>query len=176
MAVTNLSPRVQSILGDTNGWQKFPLLSQVTMAELNGYTQHTLLKDTDQMSMAASLEVREPFFDHDLVEYVLNIPDSVKFPSTPKKLLVDSVADLLPQEIVHRKKQGFLMPWEVWLKNELKPFAEKLVHKIGQRDFINSQALTAKWNRFLAEDSKERWLELWLFVVLEYWLEKNNVE
>ena len=87
------------------------MLSQVTMAELNGYTQHTLLKDTDQMSMAASLEVREPFFDHDLVEYVLNIPDSLKFPSTPKQLLVDSVADLLPAEIVHRKKQGFLMPW-----------------------------------------------------------------
>jgi asparagine synthase (glutamine-hydrolysing) len=176
MAVTNLTPHVQSILGDTNGWQKFPLLSQVTMAELNGYTQHTLLKDTDQMSMAASLEVREPFFDHDLVEYVLNIPDSVKFPSTPKKLLVDSVADLLPQEIVHRKKQGFLMPWEVWLKNELKPFTEKLVHQIGQRDFINHEALTAKWNRFLAGDSKERWLELWVFAVLEYWMEKNDIE
>ena len=174
--ITKLSPAVPSLIRDTKDWNTFPMLSQVTMAELNGYTQHTLLKDTDQMSMAASLEVREPFFDHDLVEYVLNIPDSIKFPSTPKQLLVDSVADLLPPEIVHRKKQGFLMPWEVWMKNELKPFAEGLIRRIGQRDFINQDALESKWNSFLAGNPNERFLELWLFVVLEYWLEKNNVE
>ena len=175
-SLTNLTSNVSSLIGDTSNWKSFPLLSQVTMAELNGYTQHTLLKDTDQMSMAASLEVREPFFDHDLVEYVLNIPDSLKFPSTPKQLLVDAVGDLLPAEIVHRKKQGFLMPWEVWMKNELKAFAEDLIHKISQRDFINQEALQSKWNSFLAGKPNERWLELWLFVVLEYWLEKNNVE
>ena len=62
------------------------------------------------------------------------------------------------------------------MKNELKPFAEDLIRKIGQRDFINRDALDSKWNSFLEGKPNERWLELWLFVVLEYWLEKNNVE
>src|SRR6201999_2195402 len=97
------------------GLEALPLLSQVSAAEYMGYTQHTLLKDTDQMSMAVSLEVREPFFDHDLVEYVMGIPDQIKKPVYPKSLLVESLKPLLPDEIVFRKKQGFVLPWNVWL-------------------------------------------------------------
>ncbi len=96
-----------------------PLLSQVSVAEYLGYTQHTLLKDMDQMSMARSLEVREPYFDHDLVEFVLHVPDRQKFPTYPKRLLVEALNGLLPPEIVHRKKQGFLFPWNDWMNNEL---------------------------------------------------------
>ena len=83
-------------------------LSQVSIADYLGYTQSVLLKDADQMSMAVSLELREPFFDNDLVEYVLNIPDNFKFPAYPKKLLVESLGDLLPPEIVFRRKNRAL--------------------------------------------------------------------
>ncbi len=154
----------------------FPLLSQVSVAEYLGYTQHTLLKDTDQMSMASSLEVREPFFDQDLVEFVLRIPDKLKFPRFPKSLLVEAVEPLLPPEIVHRPKQGFLLPWSVWMKKELKTFCEAKLDRLSQRSFINGPHLTDYWNRFLKQDSSIRWTELWLFVVLEHWLEKNNIE
>jgi asparagine synthase (glutamine-hydrolysing) len=154
---------------------RMPLLSQVSVAEYLGYTQHTLLKDTDQMSMAVSLEVREPYFDQDLVEFVLSVPDVFKKPVYPKSLLVESIKPLLPDEIVHRKKQGFLFPWNVWLKNELRPFCELHLKNIAQRPFVNGQALMNYWNRFLAGDKNVRWAEIWLFVVLEYWLEKNGV-
>jgi len=152
-----------------------PLLSQVSVAEYLGYTQHTLLKDTDQMSMAVSLEVREPFFDQDLVEFVLAVPDHLKKPSYPKSLLVESLKPLLPDEIVFRKKQGFLFPWDVWLRTELKAFCEERLQRIAQRPFIQGPALMAYWQRFLAGDRNVRWGEIWLFVVLEYWLEKNAV-
>ncbi len=91
---------------------KLPFYSQVSAAEYIGYTQNTLLKDTDQMSMANSLEIREPFFDQDLVEFVMSVPDSFKYPSYPKSLLVESLKPLLPDEIVHRKKQGFSISME----------------------------------------------------------------
>lgn len=157
-------------------FDKLPLLSQVSAAEYIGYTQQTLLKDTDQMSMAVSLEVREPFFDHDLVEYMLQVPDNIKFPLYPKSLLVESVKPLLPDEIVHRRKQGFLFPWPEWMKQQLKQFCETRIERLSQRDFINGPNLKTYWKRFLKNDPTVRWSELWLFVVLEYWMEKNNIE
>jgi asparagine synthase (glutamine-hydrolysing) len=157
-------------------FNRLPLLSQVSAAEYTGYTQHTLLKDTDQMSMAVSLEVREPFFDHDLVEYLLQVPDAIKRPTYPKSLLVESVRPLLPDEVVHRRKQGFLFPWALWMKRELKSFCEERIARLSERDFIRGKALQAYWKRFLQGDPAVRWTELWLFVVLEYWMEKNHVE
>jgi asparagine synthase (glutamine-hydrolysing) len=152
------------------------LLSQVSAAEYLGYTQQTLLKDTDQMSMAVSLEVREPFFDHDLIEFMLAVPDQIKFPKFPKSLLVESVAPLLPDEVVHRKKQGFLFPWELWMRRELKSFCEKQIAGLSERQFINGKELQAYWKRFLNNDPSVRWTELWLFIVLGYWLDKNHID
>jgi asparagine synthase (glutamine-hydrolysing) len=154
---------------------RLPLLSQVSAAEYLGYTQHTLLKDTDQMSMAHSLEVREPFFDQDLVEFVLAIPDAVKKPVYPKSLLVESLKPLLPDEIVHRRKQGFLFPWNNWLRSELREMAESRIKNMAQRSFIRGDRLMEHWKCFLAGDKHIRWAELWLFIVLEHWLEKNDV-
>ncbi|HXB45290.1 MAG TPA: asparagine synthase (glutamine-hydrolyzing), partial [Puia sp.] len=151
-------------------------LSQMSAAEYLGYTQHTLLKDTDQMSMAVSLEVREPFFDQDLVEFVLAVPDRLKKPTYPKSLLVESIRPLLPEEIVFRKKQGFLFPWNLWLKNELRSFCDQHIRNISMRPFIHGERLILYWQRFLKGDTSIRWAEIWLFVVLEYWLEKNNVD
>ena len=153
-----------------------PLLSQVTASELLGYTQQTLLKDTDQMSMAHALEVREPFFDHELVSFLLQVPDAVKQPVYPKSLLVESVAPLLPDEIVHRKKQGFLFPFPLWMRGVLRDFCETRIRSLSQRDFIQASPLLAYWQRFLDGDASISWSELWQFVVLEHWMEKNGVE
>ena len=155
--------------------KRLPFLSQVSAAEYLGYTQHTLLKDTDQMSMAASLEVREPFFDQDLVEFVLSVPDTIKKPSYPKSLLVESLKPLLPDEIVFRKKQGFLFPWDVWLRNELHAFCDRRIRNMAQREFINKEALLGFWQGFLSGNKDIRWAEIWPFVVLEHWLEKNCI-
>ncbi|MGN6436126.1 MAG: asparagine synthase (glutamine-hydrolyzing) [Agriterribacter sp.] len=152
-----------------------PVLSQVSAAEYLGYTQHTLLKDTDQMSMAVALEAREPFFDTDLIEYVMGIPDEYKQPVYAKSLLVESVKPLLPDDIVFRKKQGFVFPWELWMKKELRTFCETRIFEICKRDFVNAGRLKQYWQRFLNNDPSIRWAEIWLFIVLEYWLEKNNV-
>ena len=155
---------------------RLPLLSQFTVAEYLGYTQQTLLKDTDQMSMAVSLEVREPYFDQDLIEFMLGVPDSLKMGPHPKALLVDAIAPMLPWEIVDRPKQGFLFPWKLWLRNELRSFCETRIKNMTDRPFVNGKALEQYWQQFLKGDEKIRWTGIWLFVVLEYWLEKNGIE
>jgi asparagine synthase (glutamine-hydrolysing) len=155
---------------------RLPLISQVSAAEYLGYTQHTLLKDADQMSMAVSLEVREPFFDYKLVEFVMAVPDELKLGDYPKQLLVDSLQPLIPDEVVFRKKQGFTFPWESWMKHELKAFCSYHIRGLANRSFINAKALMSYWNQFLLEEKSVRWAEIWLLVVLGYWLEKNDID
>jgi asparagine synthase (glutamine-hydrolysing) len=165
----------RQLISKKNELAKLPWFSQVTAAEYLGYTQQTLLKDTDQMSMAHSLEIREPFFDQDLVEFIMSVPDHFKVPVYPKSLLVESLKPLLPDEIVHRKKQGFVFPWNEWMKKELRSFCEGHINQISQRDFIHGGQLKKTWNRFLQGDPDIRWQEMWLFVVLDYWMTKNGL-
>ncbi|MBM3441387.1 MAG: asparagine synthase (glutamine-hydrolyzing) [Bacteroidetes bacterium] len=156
--------------------ERLPLLGQVSAAEYAGYTQHTLLKDTDQMSMAVSLEIREPFFDHALVDFMMHVPDDLRYPVYPKSLLVESVRPLLPDDIVHRRKQGFLFPWKHWMRGPLRGFCAERIQRHAERPFIRGHALSAYWQRFLREDPAVRWQELWQFVVLEHWMQKNGVQ
>ena len=128
------------------------------------------------MSMAHSLEIREPFFDQDLVEFVMSIPDHYKTPVYPKSLLVESIKPMLPDAIVHRKKQGFVFPWIEWMKKDLRSFCDQHINRMAQRGFIHGQNLNTTWRLFLAGDKNIRWMEMWLFVVLEYWMEKNGIE
>jgi asparagine synthase (glutamine-hydrolysing) len=152
----------------------FPLLSQISIAELIGYTQNVLLKDTDQFGMASALEIREPFFDYHLVEYVLQIPDTIKFHGYPKSLLVESIAPMLPGEIVHRKKMGFVLPWEKWMRNELGELCRSRIDRLGGFDLFDGQKLNEKWNAFLLGSKGVAWSELWHLVVLSDWLERNK--
>jgi asparagine synthase (glutamine-hydrolysing) len=156
------------------GIEEFPLLSQFSIAEMIGYTQNVLLKDTDQFSMASALEVREPFFDFKLVEYVLRIPDDLKFPKYPKSLLVESIYPLLPEEIVHRPKMGFVLPFERWMRHELKSFCQERLEKLAAREIFDSERLLQKWSDFQKAKNGVLWSHLWHLVVLTEWLENNK--
>lgn len=151
-------------------------ISRVSIAEISTYMQNVLLRDTDQMSMAHALEVRVPFIDYTLVEYVLGLPDKYKVPKTPKKLLVDSLGDLLPDEIVNRPKMGFTFPWKLWIKNELKQFCENKLYALSKRKPFNEQGVMKLWEAFLKDNPRITWSRIWYLVVLENWLQENGIE
>ena len=130
-----------------------PLLSQVSLAEINTYMQHVLLRDSDQMSMAHALEIRVPFLDHRLVETAMGIQDPYKYPYSPKQFLIKSLGDLLPTEVVDRKKMGFTLPWEIWMKGDLKNFCEEQLQSLGKRAYFESDQVMKLWNDFLKGDS-----------------------
>ncbi len=152
---------------------KAPFLSKVMYAEINTYMQNVLLRDTDQMSMAHALEVRVPFLDYELVEYVYGVKDEFKYPHSPKKLLVDALGDLLPDEIVNRPKMGFTFPWETWLKGNLKGYCIEGLDALKQTQLMNNQFIDKQWNAFLAGNSKTKWSHIWHLVVLGQWIKTN---
>ena len=166
---------LQDLIRNRKG-HELPLLSQVSLGELSTYLQSVLLRDTDQMSMAHALEVRVPFLDHELVEYVLGIGDRHKYPHTPKKLLVDSLGDLLPREIVDRPKMGFTLPWELWMRNELRAWCEERIRQADQRPWFRPGAVAQLWNRFIQADPRVNWSRLWSLIVLEDWLARQGME
>ncbi|MCF8261504.1 MAG: asparagine synthase (glutamine-hydrolyzing) [Melioribacteraceae bacterium] len=151
------------------------LISKISVSEISTYLQNILLRDTDQMSMASALEVRVPFLDHELVEYVLSIPDEFKYPHSPKKLLVDATADLIPPGIVNRPKMGFLFPWSIWMKNDLKSFCENSLNELKLLNIFHESALDSLWNRFLNNDPMVNWARIWMLIVLQKWIQENDI-
>ena len=149
------------------------LLSRVSVAEMTSYMQNVLLRDTDQMSMAVALEVRVPFLDYTLVEYVMRLSDALKQPTTPKRLLVSALSDLLPEAVVNRPKMGFTLPWKHWMKNDLKTFCGDHLRALEQREYIVPGTMTDLWRRFLADDPRVTWSRIWYLVVLEHWLQRH---
>lgn len=154
---------------------QMPDLSQVSVGELSSYTLNLLLRDADQMSMAHALEIRVPFLDYKLIEYVLGLPDKFKQPTYPKKLLVDSLGNLLPSQIVHRKKMGFTFPWSEWLRGELKEFCLSKFADLRQRQLFDVDALNQIMNGFFNYSPRVPWVKFWLLVILADWIERNKI-
>jgi asparagine synthase (glutamine-hydrolysing) len=138
--------------------------AQTSWAELTGYMRRMLLRDADQMSMAVSLEMRVPFLDHELVEYVLGLPAAVKkrYPGM-KGLLVEACRDLLPTSVYQRPKAGFVLPMKHWMLGPLGLFVEE-----GLRETIARQLLPQIFVDEMSEafqSERLHWSRLWSIVV-----------
>ena len=151
-------------------------INDVSILELGVYMRNVLLRDSDVMSMAHSLEIRVPLIDHVLVERVARLDGGWKDGrGTPKALMVDALADLLPHEVVHRRKMGFTLPWEHWLRGPLRPRVERA---LTDPDYggevarhLDPAAVRAIWTRFL--DGKAIWVRPWSLFVVKEWGERN---
>lgn len=160
-----------SIIG--TGWD---IYADISYAELTSYLQNVLLRDTDQMSMALALEIRVPFLDYELVEYILQVQSKYKSTAIPKRLLVESMRPMLPEEIFKRKKMGFVFPWDHWMRHELKSFCETKLKRLEILDVFNMPELMKLWSRFLAYDPLVSWSRIWPLVVLSEWVQNNQME
>jgi asparagine synthase (glutamine-hydrolysing) len=125
----------------------------------------------DQMSMAASIESRVPFLDHEFVEFAGTIPASLKLQgSSAKHVLKEAVADLLPDDIIHRKKMGFPTPLKAWLRE---PESAPLYDFLLEPDGLIAQELSLEFTRDLltrhrsgVEDATDR---IWNLLNLQWW-------
>jgi asparagine synthase (glutamine-hydrolysing) len=152
-----------------------PLLNRVSAAEIESYMQHVLLRDSDQMSMAHSLEIRVPFLDHEVVELATHLSTNLKNPTSPKKFLTESFADLLPHEVVNRKKMGFTLPWSVWMKNELRDFTEQGFNILYELDVVNEKTLRNAWGKFIQGSETKSFISFWHLSVLGHWMKNNRI-
>jgi len=148
-------------------------LTRMAYSELRLRLPELLLMRVDKISMSTSIEGRVPFLDHDLVEFTMDIPQSYKVKGGIKKhLLKQAVADLLPNEIIHRKKMGFAAPVEQWLRGDFGRHAEE---RILRSPLLHEGLLNKTYieNRFKEhrEGSSDHALHLWTLFNLTSWQE-----
>jgi asparagine synthase (glutamine-hydrolysing) len=145
--------------------------TSVSCFELQSYMVNTLLRDTDTASMANSLEVRVPFLDHRLVEFVGRLPKSVKYTrDVPKSLLVEALSDLLPDEVVGQSKRTFTLPWDVWLRGPLGVRLSQDLSNLTEplRQYLNPRAVRGAWQNFVI--GQTNWSRPWSLYVLNEWV------
>ena len=149
-----------------------PLASRVSVLELTGYMRSVLLRDSDALSMAHGLELRVPFLDHKLVETCLKFGLADQDGSVLNKAwLLKTAGDLLPQGIVGRPKQGFILPMAEWMRGPLKGFVGEGLAVIDGLEALPK----VKTVRLLDDFRRGRlhWSRVWQFVVLGHWLKEN---
>jgi asparagine synthase (glutamine-hydrolysing) len=148
--------------------------TQISWLELRSYMTSTLLRDTDSMSMASSLEVRVPFLDLPLVRYVLSLPESAKRDAAqPKSLLIAALGDLLPRPIVEQKKRTFTFPWEAWLRGSLGARVQQGLAEWSPalEPHLPAQFACGVWKEFQA--GRTTWSRPWSLYVLNEWVKKH---
>ena len=147
-------------------------VNRVSYLESTCYMRNTLLRDSDFMSMAHALELRVPFLDQALVTACFRIRGEDKLRgASPKSLLLKSLGVELPREIVHRPKRGFTLPFERWMRSEMRPPIEQALQHESPAAYLNPRAVAGVWNRFLA--GKTSWSRPWSLYVLQRWCQQN---
>ncbi len=135
------------------------------------YLPGDILTKVDRMSMAHSLESRVPLLDHKLIEFATNIPSHLKLHGlTTKHILKQAVTGLIPDEIIHRRKQGFDVPIREWFKHELRELLHDtlLDRKTRERGYFNERTITS----IIKEHERGRRnyaRHLWGLLTLELW-------
>jgi len=158
-------------------------IERVTGLCLRGYTSNQLLRDIDAVSMSHSLEVRVPYLDTVLTDIALSLPDETKLDPNyafignqgtyqatgAKRILIDVGRPYLPKDFDNQPKRGFAMPFDTWLKGDLREvFLDALSEtRVRKRGWFNPESVTAIKKDFL--DSRASWAQPWLLMMTELW-------
>jgi len=137
-------------------------LDKMLHIDQNLWLADDLLTKVDRATMAHSIEARVPYLDHHLVEFSARLPAHFKIRGAERKYLLRRVAEkcLLPPEIIHRSKQGFVLPLHTWMAGPLKPWIDDAFATLGARGLFRGGFLQKKHHgtRLFALLSLELWL------------------
>lgn len=143
-------------------------LNRVLEVDQTELLQNQILPFVDRLSMAHSIEVRCPFLDHRLVDYVNHLPGRYKIGGgVNKRILKRAVADLLPPELINRPKEGFVQPIYTWMHGALKDWTLDCLNTLPEGLF-QSKPLTDVRQRFLAGDTNVN-SKIWNLACLGLW-------
>lgn len=140
------------------------------------YMMCQLLRDSDALSMASSLELRVPFVDVRIAEFSRSCRDEFKrdnYSGSPgKRVLVEAVRDLLPQGIQNRPKRGFTLPVSKWMGREFLPLTDEICRPevFRHRGLLDPQGLQPLLATPVAQRTPDQQTQLWSLLILELWL------
>jgi asparagine synthase (glutamine-hydrolysing) len=172
--LTNLSYNNYTFNNLAKGEDKFnDFLSQ----DFNLVLVNDMLKKVDLMSMANSLEIRTPFLDHELVNYVFSLPSNYKIDkNNRKKILKDAFSKELPNEVFNRNKHGFEVPLKKWYKNELKTFLDNHIFTnniLVKEGILKQEGIQNIHHNFTSSSSGNNVYHIWALIVLEKYFREN---
>ena len=139
--------------------------------DVNTYMVDDILTKVDRMSMAVSLESREPLLDHRLLEFAASVPSSLKLTDGRSKYLLRRVLDRrVPRTILERGKRGFEAPIGEWLRGALAPMADALLEdgRLRARGVFDAREITRLWTEH-REGRADHRHRLWQVIMLELW-------
>lgn len=153
----------------------FTPLSYMMAIDYQTYLLDDILQKVDRASMSASLEGREPFLDHRIIEWAAQLPDDFKYHQGEKKyILKEIVHQYIPKTLMDRPKMGFAIPIEKWLMEDLKDKVfyyteDKLIIEQG---IFNIDIIRNLKHRFYTQGKKEYALKIWYLLMFQMWHEK----
>lgn len=172
------------------GWENYPVvykkfedmfdagdgsgdfLSMMSFFEMQNLLPNCLLMKVDKMTMAHSIEARAPFLDHKLLEFVVALPREYKINGlTGKYILRKAMEGILPQEIVERKKRGFLIPLDKWMESGLKWYANEVLMDDSSfsKNFLGNEMLCKLFRPQRGLRRIEYNILLWRLLIFEVW-------
>jgi asparagine synthase (glutamine-hydrolysing) len=159
-------PMLEDFAFELSGADDFQVISAW---ELRTYMADVLLRDSDVFSMAHSLELRVPLVDRVLLEWLWVQPTKFKYhPSLPKHALADAAGDVISANIRQRRKQGFTLPFALWMRGPLQSFLEDTfsVSALRASPWLDARAVRQVWQDFKQEGESRSWSRVWSLAVL----------
>lgn len=148
-------------------------IEQINMFDLNMFLPGDILTKVDRCSMMTSLEVRSPFLDHHLAEFVFNLPLEYKTDKRDGKLILKKAySDIFGDKFLYRRKQGFSAPVQEWLKRD--DFKKLIYHSFIENDaeiyhFMNKWYVQKIIRKFYEKNDHYHYYRLWVLLCLELW-------
>ena len=176
-SLTRNAARSQSLAATSLDAATLSVLQQVSLLEMTGYMRNTLLRDSDVFSMANSLELRVPFVDREVAWAAMAIPDDRKLQrGISKPVIVETMRDILPPSLLDRRKQGFTLPFERWMRKELfnevdSVMRSRTLASVG----LVPQASLQVWSDFIDDRRGMTWSRPWALYTLKRWADQNDV-
>lgn len=151
-------------------------INDILRTDFSLVLSNDMLTKVDLMSMANSLEVRTPFLDFELVNYVFSLPDEFKINSSLRKRIAqDAYRDFLPAELYNRPKKGFEVPLLKWLRKEMKSLieddllSESFIH---EQHIFDYKAIAALKRQLFSSNPGDVHARIWALVVFQWWWKK----
>src|SRR3990167_11330290 len=153
-------------------FEAMDFIEKMMITDTLSYLPDDIMVKVDRATMAVSLESRAPYLDHQLIEWMWQLPLHMKVRnSTTKWLLRQVLAQYVPIDLFDRPKMGFAVPLDAWLRGPLRDWAENLLNKkhLKQQGFLQAEPILEKWQEHLS--GKRNWQHpLWTVIMFQAWI------